>query len=154
MSFYHFRQSAALLLLLAACTASPPPAGAPATAQVTRALFAARPQAFFDAAEAACRGPGQRAVRPDGDTMACESLPSPEAAASLILTYEGSLQDLPVYVVRFAGTAVPEGYVIAADSFIRVPRENGATVEIRPEDTALARGFAELLGRAGGRVLP
>lgn len=131
----------------------PVPAGSVTTPSVT-ALFAERPALFLDAAATACAAPGQTALRPDPDTLSCESLPEPDAAAGLILAYDGNLEDLPRYVVRFSGAARADGYVMRAESFIDVPRRDGTHVEIRPDDAAVFESFAALLTRAGGRVLP
>lgn len=131
----------------------PVPAGSVSAPSVI-ALFAERPAMFLDAAATACAAPGQTALRPDADTLRCESLPEPDAAAGLILAYDGDLGNLPRYVVRFSGAPVSGGYRLRAESFIDIPRRDGSHVEIRPDDPAVFDRFGDLLTRAGGRVLP
>lgn len=156
------------LALLAACATAPEPLPHPSrpgalpdpvpagsvTEPSVSALFSARPALFLEAAATACAAPGQTALRPDADTLRCESLPEPDAAAGLILAYGGDLANLPRYVVRFSGRPQQDGYRLRAESYIDVPRRDGSHVEIRPDDPAVFQAFGELLTRAGGRLLP
>ena len=146
--------SFALVAMLAACSAAPPaaPSGPVRPGQV-RALFADYPDALFFAAAAACAGPGQEAVRPSPHELRCESLPEPEMAAALILQFGGTVEDLPRYVASFAAGIAESGYIVTADTYIRIPQTGGGARRLRLPDPATARSMREVLTQAGGRLI-
>lgn len=145
------------LLTLAACAPAPaipvnPVLQAdidPASSQ-SRAFFAAFPDRLLGAAAAACNGAGQRPETPDAGTVRCLTLPTPDIAAALILSYDGTVSDLPLYIVSFATTASGQGYVVTADSYVTVPQTDGTIRTIRTIDPVVTTGMMELLVAAGG----
>lgn len=120
---------------------------------VARAVFDAYPESLFSAATLACDGPGQSTIRPSRDSIRCEALPPPDDAALLILEFEGTVEDLPRYVISFEGAESPAGYVVAADSYIRVPGHSGETKLLKAEDPRSGELLADILRAAGGRPL-
>ncbi len=144
-----------LVALLCACvpaTLQPVPAitGTPGQEQ---AFFAQYPGQLLDAAAAACSTPGQTMIRPTQDEVLCETLPTYDAAAALILSYDGMIEDLPRFVTGFAAVPTDGGYVVTTQNYIRVPRRALPPVEIRLRDAILRDTMQGLLRAAGGTVI-
>lgn len=129
------------------------PASTRAAAGRQTAFFATYPETLLSAAVAACRSPGQTPVQPAPGQVRCESLPTPEAAASLILTYDGTIEALPLFIVAFAAEPTPGGYLVTADNYIAVPQRSGAVREVRLSDATLDANMRDLLEAAGGESL-
>lgn len=146
-----------LCLGLAGCTDLPTTGGAPAAgdapAGAQQAYFTDYPNTLFTAAAVVCDEPGQMAVRPNANEVRCESLPDPEAAAALILQFDGTVEALPTFIIAFLGRETAEGYLVTADNYIRVPQRNGGVRQIRFNDPQTAQDLRELLRAAGGRPL-
>ncbi|WP_296417493.1 hypothetical protein [Pseudooctadecabacter sp.] len=123
----------------------------PAGAQ--QAYFEGYPAGLFFAAGAVCDGPGQDVVRPDENEVRCESLPDPQTAAALILQFDGTVEDLPRFVIAFSGLQDTAGYLVTADSYIRVPRREGGAQQVRFPDERIEAELARLLVDAGGAPL-
>lgn len=135
--------------LTVAC--APVPTIEPNSPGAQTALFASYPDPLLQAAFAACSAPGQTPRRPDSDTVICETLPSPEAAAALILAHNGTVLDLPSYIIGFQAAAVTGGgYVVTADNYIRVPQDGGGIAQVRPRDPLVEQTMRDLLNAAGG----
>ncbi len=141
-------------LLLGACAAPVPPAPPRADADVgtERAFFEAYPDRLFLSLAAVCDGPGQSIVRPSANRLQCESLPDPESAAALILNYDGTITDLPRYVVGLQADPLASGFDVSTSYYIRVPQLSGRSVEVRLRDPALVREMRRTLQAAGGRL--
>ena len=146
-----------LTLGLSGCTdmpgigAGPAPGSAPDGAQ--QAYFTGYPERLFVAAGLVCDEPSQSVVRPNANEVRCESLPNPESAAALILQYDGTVEDLPKFVISFKGLQTNEGYLVTADNYIRVPQRDGGAQLIRFPDPQVSRDMVRLLEAAGGRPL-
>jgi hypothetical protein len=156
---------AGMLVLVAVAGCSPVPALSPpglpaetvlandATSQ-SRAFFPAFPDRLLSAAVAACNSPGQRPESPDASTVRCLSLPTPDVAAALILSYDGTVSDLPLYVVSFDTMPSEGGYVVTADSYVTVPQTDGSVRTVRLLDPNVTSGMMDLLVAAGGTAVP
>lgn len=149
---------------LAGCGPQPPavmlptvPAAAPAPGELwpgqRQAVFDDNPSAFLAAARVACNGPGQSPVVPSPRTLRCETLPTPDIAATLILLYGGTVEALPVYVVSFTSEPKDDGYVVTADSYVVVPRADGTELVVRLIDPEVEAAMTDLLVAAGGRPI-
>ncbi|WP_375281862.1 hypothetical protein [Pseudooctadecabacter sp.] len=123
----------------------------PAGAQ--QAYFEGYPAGLFFAAGAVCDGPGQNVVRPDENEVRCESLPDPQTAAALILQFDGTVEDLPRFVIAFSGLEDTAGYLVTADSYIRVPLRDGGAQQVRFPDERIEAELSRLLADAGGAPL-
>lgn len=147
----------ALGIGLAACTQAPTSSVAPlagaAPEGAQQALFDDYPARLFLAAGAICDGPTQTVVRPSRNEVRCESLPNPQGAAALILQFNGTVEDLPKFVISFAGRDSEQGYLVTADNYIRVPQRSGPAQVVRFPDEAVRRDMIRLLQSAGGRPL-
>tara|TARA_R110001606_G_C15156404_1_gene626445 strand:+ start:166 stop:624 length:459 start_codon:yes stop_codon:yes gene_type:complete len=144
----------ATTLLLGACAATVPPTPPRADADVgvERAFFDTYPAPLFLSLAAVCAGPGQSIVRPSANRLQCESLPDPESAAALILNYDGTITDLPRYVIGLQADPVASGFDVSTSYYIRVPQLSGRSVEVRLRDPALGREMRRTLQAAGGRL--
>lgn len=148
-----------LLAALPACAPLPPPKPfePPGPGELwpgqRQARFDSDPAGFFSAAAAACAGPGRRVIRSGSDTVSCEMLPTPEAAAALILRYGGTLEALPTYVISFSTRREGAGYIVTADARTLVPRPDGVVLTLRFADPALDVAMRDLLAAAGGQTL-
>ncbi len=145
----------AICLALGACdTVAPPepPPRADADVGIERAFFAEYPDALFASLAAVCDGPGQSVVRPGANQLQCESLPDPQGAAALILNYDGTITDLPRFVVGLQADPVADGFDVSTSYYIRVPQLSGSAVEVRLRDPELVRSMRRTLQAAGGRL--
>ena len=129
------------------------PAEGAAPAGSQQAYFPTYPERLFFAAAAVCDGPGQTVVKPSRNEVRCESLPDPESAAAIILQFNGSVENLPKFIISFAGRDTAQGYLVTADNYIRVPQRDGGTQQVRFEDEQVAEDLDNLLRSAGGRPL-
>lgn len=140
------------LLALTACTDTATGTTAAALrGGAQQAYFAGYHERLFFAAAETCNEPGQTVVRPNRDEVRCESLPTPQAAAGLILEQNGTVEDLPRYVFAFRGAQSGSGYVVTADTHIRVPQRDGGVRRLRLRDPRLEAELREILMIAGGR---
>ena len=131
-------------LLLIACVAPAP--------QDTsgKARFPGYPQALFDAFRASCTGPARDFVTTDRNTVECRELMPPDLTASVLLAYDGTLEDLPRLVVRFRAEAQEASYLVSNEVFVNVPRRDRAALRLQFSDRRLARELAQLYSSAGG----
>jgi hypothetical protein len=92
-------------------------------------------------------------IQPNQNEVRCESLPDPGSAAAIILGYNGTVENLPSFVISFLGGVSAQGYVVTADSYIRVLQRNGGVQQRRFEDAMVAEDLSGMLASAGGRPL-
>ncbi|MCF2903805.1 hypothetical protein L0666_02300 [Octadecabacter sp. CECT 8868] len=147
----------ALGVFLSGCAESSFTQGAPnageAPTGAQQAYFPSYPSTLFFAAGAACDGPGQSIVRPSRNEVRCESLPDPESAAAIILNFDGTVEELPKTVISFSGRETAQGYLVTADTYIRVPQRSGGSQLVRFPNEQVQQDMSELLRAAGGRPL-
>jgi hypothetical protein len=115
-----------------------------------QATFVAWPQTLLTAARAACSDPGQTPREPAPGIVLCETLPTPDIAATLILGYGGTVEALPLYIISFTTVAQEAGYLVTADSFVSVPQTDGTLREVRLPDPRVEEDMMQLLVAAGG----
>ncbi len=136
-------------LLLGACAQQTPTYSyAPS---VSRAYFESFPDALYEAASAACTSPADTILRPSRTELRCEALPRPDAAASLILAYNGMIEDLPRYVMSYTSEPQGAGYVTTVDFHVRIPQREGADRIVRLDDSGIDRRLDRLIALAGGQ---
>lgn len=134
-------------------TAQAAPAAAPIPG-LQSARFTEFPAVLLFAAAEACDDPTQSVVRPSRNEVRCETLPAPQAAAALILSYDGTVEDLPRFVIGFRAAPDNGGFIVTAENYIRVPQRSGPARQIRLRDPVIEEGMRELLRAAGGELLP
>lgn len=118
-----------------------------------QAFFTDFPANLFVAASAACSGPGDVLVTEARGNIRCEVLPSPPDAAALILTFDGTIDDLPRYVIAFDTELRDDGYLVRNQAYIRVPQLNGGEVRIKTPDRRRSRDIREIFAAAGGKIV-
>jgi len=119
-------------------------------ASTGKARFADYPDTLISALQAACSGPAQAFSRPSANAIECREYLPPEPTASIILTYDGTPEDLPQLVIRFETRADAPGYVVQNDVFLNVPQKTGAPLKVRQRDARMSRVLDALYERAGG----
>ncbi len=143
-----------LMGALAACD-TPPPDSRPATqVGIERAFFAQYPADVYDGLAEACAKPGDVLTRPSRGRLKCEGLPDPETAASLIIGFDGRIDDLPRFVLTLTGQQEPGGYLVTFDYHINVPQAAGGAQIVRVSDGRLVETLRDSIRRSGGQVLP
>ena len=115
-----------------------------------KARFSGYPQALFDAFRESCAGPARDFVSTDRHTVECRELMPPDLTASVLLAYDGTLEDLPRLVVRFRAQAQQTSYLVTNEVFVNVPQREGSAVRILFNDRKLTRDLARLYTSAGG----
>ena len=134
-------------------TSTAPSAAGAAPEGAQQAYFKGYPEGLFFAAAAVCGGPGQSLVQQSTNEVRCESLPDPESAAAIILQFNGTVEELPKFVISFSGLNTSEGYLVTADNYIRVPQRSGGAQQVRYPDPTVEAQMSALLRAAGGRPL-
>ncbi|MEE4345313.1 MAG: hypothetical protein V2I53_00885 [Paracoccaceae bacterium] len=142
-----------LVLMLAAC-APPPPApmlsDAPLPEVVAR--FDAPPDRLLDALPRLCTAPAQRITRPAPGITECRMLLGPEATATAILRYGGTIDRLPESVVRLRISEDADGYLVATAAYLEVPRAAGDVLRVVFPDPEMERRIARSLVNLGGTL--
>jgi hypothetical protein len=115
-----------------------------------KARFSAYPDTLIAAFESACAGPAQSFGQPTSDVVECREYLAPEPTAAIILTYDGTTEDLPQLVIRFRTQQSSPGYLVENDVFLNVPQKSGPPRIVRQNDPRMDRALAALYERAGG----
>ena len=121
---------------------------------VGRAYFDSFPELLYEAASRACSSPADTIIRPSRNELRCEALPTPDAAAGLILAHNGVIEDLPRYVMSYVSEPSGDGYVTTVDFHVRIPQRDGSTKILRINDTGIDRRLDQLITVAGGQPVP
>ena len=135
---------AAILSLLGAC------APQDVAESSGRARYDAYPDRLIQAFESSCAGPGQTFTRPAPDLVECRQVLPPDPTAAIILTYGGTIRDLPQLVVRFRTRPEGAGYIVENTVFLDVPQESGPPRLIQRADPGLSRTLDKLYRASGG----
>lgn len=133
-------------MLLAACVPQDD------VVQSGKARFSTFPEPLYVAFQAACSGSAQTFDRRDPGFAECRELLPPDTTAAIILSYGGTIDDLPELVIRFTTSETLDGlgYLVENDIFLNVPRPGGDAVQVRLPDKRLTRTINALYRRAGG----
>jgi hypothetical protein len=115
-----------------------------------KARFADYPATLFAAFQTACTGPAQSFSRPSPDRVECREYLPPEPTAAIILSFDGTPEDLPQLVIRFTTEAAGDGFLVQNDVFLNVPQKSGAPLAVRRQDPRLERVLDALYRRSGG----
>jgi hypothetical protein len=114
------------------------------------ARFSAFPETLFQRAESACNQPNETFLRYSREKIECRLLLPPATTAAVILTYDGTLEDLPQAVIRFEARAEASGYIVEIMPYLRVPRRGAAPLHVLSRDQVLVRQMRTLMVQAGG----
>ncbi len=130
--------------LMAACTAQELPTAS------RSAQFSAYPDRLFETFQTSCAGPGETFLKIDANSFECREFLPPDTTAFLILSYDGSPEDLPQSIMRMTSTKTSGGYRVDARLFFQVPQKSGATVEVPVESKTLDKALSALYQAMGG----
>lgn len=140
------------LLATAGCdTVAPAPkdGGTP----VTAAFFSQPPTALFQAARSACTGPNESFHTPRKGVSQCRILLDPETTATMILGFDGTVNDLPRLVISMASLKAESGHVVAGCAYLLIPQKNGHIRRLVHNDRVVDAKLRELMRRADGQPL-
>ncbi|WP_147125091.1 hypothetical protein [Shimia ponticola] len=116
------------------------------------AFFAEFPERLFEIAEEVCDAPTETLTKRSETSIECESLPTPEAAAALILRFDGDIQRLPTLVNTLEATAQNDGFLVEAEYFFRVPQLGADSVVVRIPQRDADRAIQRIFRMAGGQI--
>ncbi|WP_368183633.1 hypothetical protein [Aestuariibius sp. HNIBRBA575] len=132
---------------------SPVEVAASVQAGAPQAHYETFPAALFAGMSYSCSEPGQTLVRPNANEIRCESYLEPDATAGAILEFNGTVDNLPKFVLSLISQPASSGYVVTADTYLRVPNPNGQVAKVRFEDREVTQDLHELFELTGGRPL-
>lgn len=116
----------------------------------TEARFTERPAHLFAALEETCTEPADTFVRKSPDLVQCRTFLPPKPTAAIILSYDGTIKDLPELVVQLSGQIDADSYVLENSYFLDVPQLRGPTLQVRQGDRRVERRMISLMRAAGG----
>ncbi|NSX55670.1 hypothetical protein [Parasulfitobacter algicola] len=141
----------AAFFLLTACDT---PSDTERPASKRQIYFTEFPSDLYAAAEASCRDNADMIRSSSKSQLICEAHPPPQIAANLIAAHQGTLDDLPLYVMSLNTKESPGGFITTLDFHTRVPREDGKAILIRTRDPRANRAMERLIRMSGGRSVP
>ncbi|WP_188127669.1 hypothetical protein [Ruegeria intermedia] len=103
--------------------------------------------------EISCDGPGEQFRKTKSTQFECLSALPPDTTAFLILSYDGSTQDLPKGIRRLSARRNTAGYRVDAELFFLIPQKEGAPVKVPIESAALDQELTTLYRYFGGMPL-
>lgn len=115
------------------------------------ARFETHPARLFAVFESACSSPSETYTRLGPGVFECRKLLPPEETASLIVAYDGKIDDLPHLVLRLTadrmeGTAV----LVRMEAYLSVPQKSGPALRVEPRSARVTAMVRDLLRIAGG----
>ncbi|MEC7256646.1 MAG: hypothetical protein VXW58_02405 [Pseudomonadota bacterium] len=137
--------AAVLIMWLVGC--APQDIGAPSHS----ARFDAYPALLFSAMESVCQEPADTFRRYGRDDVECRSFLPPGPTASIIVQYDGTVDDLPQLVMRVRSHRDDPGYVVDFDTYLHVPRRAQAPVRVVHRSPQITSRINRLMQSAGGR---
>ena len=146
---------ALFVVMILGVTASCSPRIAPSSTDAPgrqSALFETFPGTLFEAISAGCQSEADTLFRVSETELVCESLPSPQAAAGLILQFEGDLEELPTFVTTLQAIERLEGFVVTTEYFYRVPQRNGDIAIVRFSQPRIESTVRRVFASAGGKA--
>ncbi|MEM1374258.1 MAG: hypothetical protein AAGF78_07745 [Pseudomonadota bacterium] len=149
-SMYRALGAVWILGLAAACAPALGPSSIDAPGRQS-ALFSAFPEPLFDAVGQGCQGKSDTLLRPSPTELVCESLPSPQAAAALILQFNGDIEMLPTFITTLTAQDRAEGVLVTTEYFYRVPQRSGEVAVVRFRQPQIEETVRRVFASAGGR---
>jgi hypothetical protein len=140
-------------LLLAGCAPAPPvPSLSDAPLPEVVARFDTPPDRLLEALPKLCTAPAQRITWPAPGITECRMLLGPEATATAILRYGGTIDRLPESVVRLRISEDEGSYLVATSAYLEVPRAAGDVLRVVFPDPEMERRIARSLVNLGGTL--
>lgn len=129
-----------------------------ATQDVAQTSHAARfdgpPETFRAAFAANCAAPSETLLRLSRETQECRILLPPDLTAWLIVSYDGTFEDLPYLALRqtltpLAGSAMR----LELSHYVIVPRRTGPAAKLLFPDRRVTARIHEAIRKIGGEPL-
>lgn len=120
---------------------------------VNEARFTEFPDLLHMAFRESCQGPADSYAATGQNKAQCQTVPSPDVAAGLLLRYDGAL-DVPYIVLERQTRAVDNGFVVGISYFASVPKRSGADQRIYLRSRNLDQTIADLFRAFGGDPIP
>lgn len=139
--------AALISLILTGCAVAPPSGSGPVGTQT--AFFAEFPAQLYAAAAYGCQDPADTFTQLSESVIECETLPTPDAAAALILRFDGDIQNLPTMVNRMSAQPQGDGFQVMAEYFFRVPQLDTSIKEVRFQQKDVDRAIRRVFRLAG-----
>ena len=117
------------------------------------AYFAEFPAALFAAVQGGCQRDSDTLIQVSRTELVCESLPTPEAAASLILNFDGEVTSLPLFVTTLKAEESGNGFAVTTEYFYLVPQKSGEVAQIRFREPQVERMIRRIFATAGGQAI-
>lgn len=140
------------LLAIAGCAPTLAPLS-PDTLGRQSAYFQSFPAPLFAAIDDGCQSDADRLTRISDTELVCETLPSPQAAAALILQFDGDVEALPTFVTTLSATPRDEGFEVTTEFFYRVPQKDGGVAVVRFRQPRIEQTIRRVFASAGGEAI-
>lgn len=115
------------------------------------ARFPEFPAKVFSALQRTCSKPAQQYTRVSQNVAECREYLEPEATAAIILTYDGTTDDLPQLVLRMVAQAdEPDGYLLTTNAYLDVPQKNQGAIQVVYPSPHFERTLNRLYRQSGG----
>ncbi|MEM1237368.1 MAG: hypothetical protein AAGI10_10390 [Pseudomonadota bacterium] len=117
------------------------------------AYFAEFPTALFEAVQGGCQRESDTLIEISSSEVVCESLPTPQEAASLILRFDGEVTALPLFVTTLKAVESGTGFKVTTEYFYLVPQKSGVVAQIRFREPEVERLVRRIFTSAGGQAI-
>lgn len=97
----------------------------------------------------ACTGPGDEFVILNKQVEQCRTLPTPDAAAFLLLTFDGALE-APLLIIEIKSSPDGPGQLVEMSYFAQVKQKSGTSRRVYFKERSVDRLLDALLQSAGG----
>ena len=128
--------------------------GACATQGSTDFSYTARfpefPGHLYRALEESCSEPAQKYQRFSRNHAECREYLEPEATAAIILSYDGTPEDLPQLIMRFKSWADGQEFLLRTDAYLNVPQKSGGPIHVVFPSGQFNRTLKQLYRLSGG----
>ncbi len=135
--------------LLSGCATDPNPSIGDAPGRQS-AYFAEFPEQLYTTIAANCQSDADQLFRPSHKALICETLPSPDTAAALILQFDGEISEIPIFVTTLNAEQSGSGYAITTQYFYIVPQKNDEVAVVRIAEPRTERVVRRAFELAGG----
>jgi hypothetical protein len=114
------------------------------------ARFPEFPTGIFSALKKSCSTPAQQYVRLSPTVAECREYLEPEATAAIILTYEGTTDDLPQLVLRLETHTEGSDTLLTTNAYLNVPQKTQGAIHVTFPSDHFDRTLQELYRESGG----
>jgi hypothetical protein len=114
------------------------------------ARFPEFPAKIFSALQRTCSKPAQQYTRVSQNVAECREYLEPEATAAIILTYDGTTDDLPQLVLRMVAQADGPEYLLTTNAYLNVPQKNQGAIRVVYPSPHFDRTLGKLYRQSGG----